>query len=170
MTMTDSSHNAAATTVSTLASPAAPPAQQSDNANKNIWRALGHYAVGELSVGRTHNALYAYRLLSALEPSDERWKLGRAFCALNLHEISEAEKSLASMSDGSFAASEVGQEKLLRQCQQRLVYLQQQKSLTLKADQPQDKKQGRKQDGKTQDSKIVDVGKVLRFPNNASHS
>ena len=165
--MTDTAHNAAAA-VSTLASPPAPPAppaQQSDNATKNIWRALGHYAVGELSVGRTHNALYAYRLLSALEPSDERWKLGRAFCALNLREITEAEKALASVSDGSGVTSEVGQEKLLRQCQQRLGYLQQQKSAMLKSSQPQDKKQGRKQD-----SKIVDVGKVLRFPNNASPS
>ena len=45
---------------------------------------LGYYAVGELSIGRRENALYAYRLLNEIEKNEMRWKLGRAFCALEL--------------------------------------------------------------------------------------
>ena len=125
----------------------ASPASSVDNA----WRALGHYAIGELSVGRTQNALYAYRLLNTLEPLEARWTLGRAFCALNLRWTGEAQKALDSLSTTSRLTSPA-QENLLRQCQERLAYLQRQKPTTSVATRPQNKRRG-------------DVGKVLRFPN-----
>ncbi len=131
-----------------------------------LWHTLGHYALGELSVGHTRNALYAYRLLVALEPSETRWQLGRAFCALNLRALDEAQETLESVSDAPFASL---QENLLHQCRERLAYLQQQSTPRL-TDQPQgkiDKKQPKKQP-KNQDRNPNNKGKVLSFPN-ATH-
>ena len=130
-----------------------PDAHSNASSADNTWRALGHYAIGELSVGRTQNALYAYRLLNALEPFEARWTLGKAFCALNLRWTGEAQKALDSVSTTSRLTSPA-QENLLRQCQERLAYLQRQKSTASVATRPQNKRRG-------------DVGKVLRFPHAA---
>ena len=117
-----------------------------------LWSALGHYAIGELSVGRTHNALCAYRLLDALEPFEARWKLGRAFCTLNLNLVSEAQESLEVFLQKSPPSISARQQKLLRQCQERLAYQQRQQTNPLIAP-------------KAQVSRRTDKGKVLPFPN-----
>ena len=136
-----------------------------------VWRALGHYAIGELSVGRSQNALYAYRLLDALEPFETRWKLGRAFCALNLRWLAEAQKILdaiaendppltgAGFTDPGFTDS--GQATLLRQCQERLVYLQRKSATPTLADHAE----GSEPASVSKSDVSKDVGKVLRFPN-----
>ena len=149
--------------MSDIAVPASPaeenPQAQPSEAhagNDKFWRALGHYAIGELSVGHTHNALYAYRLLNALEPLEARWKLGRAFCALNLREIAEAQSILDAVSQDAAFLTGAGEEKLLRQCRERLACLQRQSSTLLVDERPQ---------GRVP----ADGGKVLRFPN-ATHS
>ncbi len=137
------------------ASPQAQPISD-DHSNNNLWRALGYYALGELSVGHTENALYAYRLLNALEPFEVRWKLGKAFCALNLREIAEAQSILDAVSQDAAFLTSAGEEKLLRQCRERLACLQRQSSTLLVDERPQ---------GRVP----ADGGKVLRFPN-ATHS
>ena len=126
-----------------------------------VWRALGHYAIGELSVGRSQNALYAYRLLEALEPFETRWKLGRAFCALNLRWLAEAQKILDAIAENDPPLTDPGQATLLRQCQERLVYLQRKSATPTLADHAE----GSEPASVSKSDVSKDVGKVLRFPN-----
>ena len=126
-----------------------------------VWRALGHYAIGELSVGRSQNALYAYRLLDALEPFETRWKLGRAFCALNLRWLAEAQKILDAIAENDPPLTGAGQATLLRQCQERLVYLQRKSATPSATPTLADHAEGSEPASVSKS----DVGKVLRFPN-----
>ncbi len=142
------------------------PAESSQaQQNERLWHALGYYAVGELSVGHTQNALYAYRLLNALEPFEERWKLGRAFCALTLSLLDESQKTLAAFSESPRLA-DPSQEKLLRQCRERLAYLQRKKSTTPVADRTQS--DGNQHDGSQHDGSQRKQRKVLHFPRSPS--
>lgn len=59
------------------------------------WRPLGRWAIAELAVGHIENALRAYRVLSAVNPGEERWHIGLCLCAVQLGYSDEARRALS---------------------------------------------------------------------------
>ena len=144
----------------------------------SINLALGYYAVGELSIGRPENALYAYRLLNELEKNEMRWQLGKAFCALELNLLAEAQEALDYIQKIAPQNSEPEQQKLLERCTLRLEYMQKRQKINhesnLDAQNSNEKKKQKKQknsgeiiDEVTQEKIMQDEvtqGKVIPFP------
>ena len=107
-------------------------APHSQHSQHSLSLSLGYYAVGELSIGRRENALYAYRLLNSIEKDETRWKLGRAFCALELNLIDEAQIALEAIqkkTEQIKTLDELEQQKLLERCLLRLEYMQKQQKV-----------------------------------------
>ncbi len=129
------------------------------NADQESWQALGHYAVGEVSIGRIENAMQAYRLLTVLEENETRWKLGKAFCALELNSLDEAREALESVSIADINKEQAklsGQQKLFQRCQ---LLLQSMQTQTV------DKKQNNQAYEKNNISSQGSSEKVIPFPN-----
>ncbi len=128
---------------------------------------LGYYAVGELSIGRRENALYAYRLLNEIEKNEMRWRLGRAFCALELNFLDEARSVLENMQPNEKQQDNDEElQKLLERCLLRLEYMQKQQEKNPNVGQSPNKtlNQASTQSAKSQPESSSN-SKVIPFPN-----
>ena len=135
---------------------------------RSINLALGYYAVGELSIGRAENALFAYRLLNELEKNEMRWQLGKAFCALELNLIGEAQETLAHIQKTNSQNIELEQQKLLERCTLRLEYMQKRQERSPDRNPEQQSSSKQKSSGKVTQGKVTQgketQGKVIPFP------